>query len=78
MTISVAIDRADDWDEWDYATCDHGVYKGLVGGYCKACDEYEEQRGGLDKCLNCGRYKWGDQLDKDQVCIRPCRNPNEY
>jgi hypothetical protein len=69
--------RGDD-DFPDTSTCEHGVYKGLVGGHCSKCDEYEEQRGGIDKCLNCGRYKWGDELNKDQVCIKPCRNPNEY
>lgn len=67
-----------DTDDYDYATCDHGVYKGYLGGYCKECDAYEDKRGGLDKCLNCGKYKYGDQLDKNQVCILRCRNPNEY
>lgn len=45
---------------------------------CEKCDEETEARGGLDKCLNCGRYKYGDQLNEDQVCIKPCKNPNEY
>lgn len=67
-----------DIDDWDYATCPHGVYKGLLGGECKECDEYEEKRGGLDQCLRCGRYAWGDQLDKDQCHIKPCKNPAEY
>lgn len=32
----------------------------------------------IDKCLNCGRYRATDKLNKDQVCLIPCRNPNEY
>jgi hypothetical protein len=68
----------DPLDEWDYAFCEHGIYKGLVGGVCDACDDYEEKRGGIDKCMNCGGYKWGDQLNEFQVCKRPCQNPNEY
>lgn len=70
--------NADTLEEWDYATCEHGVYKGLVGGFCSACDAYEESRGGLDKCLNCGRYTWGDELGADQTCKKGCVNPNEY
>ena len=65
-------------EDWDYATCEHGIYKGLLGSYCKKCDALEDAMGGIEKCLNCGRYKWGNQLNKDQVCIIPCRNPNEY
>lgn len=69
---------ADDDYDWDYSICPHGVYKGYVGGYCKPCDDYEESRGGLDKCLNCGSYKFGDELNKHQTCKKPCKNPNEY
>lgn len=63
----------------DYSTCEHGIYKGLLGGYCDACDKYEESRGGLDQCLQCGRYCWADQLDEHQVHKHgKCRNPAEY
>lgn len=74
----IDIDDQDDYMEWDYSTCPHGIYKGLVGGYCKAC-EYEEKRGGIDKCMNCGKYKYNDELNySPQVCKKGCRNPNEY
>ena len=62
----------------DFGECEHGVYKGDEGGNCRACDKYEQKRGGIDKCLNCGRYKWGDELNEDQVCKRQCHNQNEY
>lgn len=39
---------------------------------------YAESRGGVERCLNCGRYKYGDQLDKYSVCLAPCRNPREF
>lgn len=68
----------DDNDWEDYATCHHGIYKGYVGGFCNDCDKEEEERGGLDKCLNCGRYCYGDQLNEHQIHIKPCKNPNEY
>ena len=45
---------------------------------CELCDEELESRGGIDKCLNCGAYKYGDELNADQVCKIPCRNPNEW
>jgi hypothetical protein len=42
-------------------------------------DVYIESRGGIDKCMNCGRYKFNDELNYDpQVCKIPCRNPREY
>lgn len=41
-------------------------------------DEYIASRGDIDKCMNCGRYKYGDQLNAFQVCIKGCVNPNEY
>lgn len=64
-----------DCEEWYEPTiCHHGN----ILADCIQCDEETDARGGLDKCLNCGGYKYGDQLDKDQVCIKPCRNPNEY
>lgn len=46
--------------------------------HCRECDKEMDAMGGIEKCLNCGRIKYGNQLDKDQVCIRPCTNPNEY
>lgn len=61
-----------DSDYWRYI-CRHGNY----GGECDFCDEEISDRGGIDKCLNCGRYKYGDSLNSDQVCKIPCRNPNE-
>lgn len=49
---------------------------------CADCAETEDEeinsRGGIDKCLNCGRYMYGDQLDNNQCCVRGCRNPNEF
>jgi hypothetical protein len=42
-------------------------------------DEYIESRGGIDKCMNCGKYKYNDELSyPDQTCIKGCVNPNEY
>jgi hypothetical protein len=67
-----------DDDIEDYQTCPHGIYNGYWGGYCEACDIEEEKNGGIDKCLNCGRYKWGNQLNKNQCCKTGCINPNEY
>lgn len=62
---------------------DEGFYQrwcrhGCDAGECEACDDEIEAEGGIDKCLNCGRYKSGNQLNRDQVCKIPCRNPNEY
>lgn len=54
--------------------CQHGDEL----AHCERCDEEIEAQGGIDKCLNCGRYKYGNQLDKDQVCKIGCVNPNEY
>lgn len=67
-----------DDDAVDYSTCHHGIYKGNAGGVCDACDAFEEERGGLDMCLCCGRYQWGKDLNADQCCIKGCTNPNEY
>ena len=42
-------------------------------------DEYIESRGGIDKCMNCGKYKYNDELSyPGQTCIKGCVNPNEY
>ena len=62
---------------WDKDFCSHGFRHGKCDE-CDREDDYEYSRGGLDKCLNCGKYKYGDQLSEDQTCIIPCRNPNEY
>lgn len=59
---------------WEPAICHHGNI--LMD--CSKCEAEMDARGGIEKCLNCGQIKYGDQLNKDQVCIRPCRNPNEY
>lgn len=45
---------------------------------CDDCDDILDSDGGIDKCLNCGKYKSGNQLDQDQVCRIECKNPNEY
>lgn len=55
-------------------SCKHGI----EGDNCPDCDDEIESAGGIDKCLNCGRYKSGNSLTKDQVCKIPCQNPNEY
>jgi len=58
----------------DDGFCQHGYphYE------CEECDAVLEADGGIDKCLNCGRYKSGNQLNADQVCKAGCINPNEY
>lgn len=61
--------------DWDMNTCHHGYYP---AGECRKCDAEIDAMGGIDKCLNCGSYKYGNELDKNQCCIKPCRNPNEY
>lgn len=66
-------DLIDDFDSID-SFCRHG-YK---ADQCDECDAIIEADGGIDKCLNCGRYKSGNQLNKDQCCKRGCVNPNEY
>lgn len=54
-------------------TCQHGREN-----ECDECDEILDECGGVDKCLNCGRYKAGSQLNSDQVCAKGCVNPAEY
>lgn len=62
--------EADDFKDF----CHHGnEYSN-----CDECDAKIEENGGIDKCLNCGRYKYGKQLNAFQVCIKACQNPNEY
>ena len=42
-------------------------------------DDYINSRGGIDKCMNCGKYRYNDELNySPQVCMRGCKNPNEY
>lgn len=67
--IDDGLDEDDDDD-----SCSHGNQR----GDCDQCDAAIEARGGIDKCLNCGRYKYGDQLSQHQVCASGCVNPNEY
>lgn len=45
---------------------------------CEDCDAMLDECGGIDKCLNCGKYKAGSQLDENQVCRIGCVNPAEY
>lgn len=66
-------DLLDDSDSSD-SFCRHG-YK---YDQCDECDAIIEADGGIDKCLNCGRYKSGNQLNENQCCKRGCVNPNEY
>lgn len=68
-------EELDDFDD-DYTpyTCMHGMQ-----GQCNDCDDYEYFRGGIDKCMCCGRYKYNDELTyPGQTCIKGCVNPNEY
>lgn len=45
----------------------------------KEIDEYINSRGGIDKCMCCGKYKYNDELTyPGQTCIKGCVNPNEY
>ena len=73
------LDSYDDLDcdplDLDYTpyTCMHGM-----GDNCDDCDAILEACGGTDKCLNCGRYKAGSKLNKDQMCKAGCINPAEY
>lgn len=65
-----------DDDDYEPYSCRHGVF-GFESA-CEECDAILEENGGTDKCLNCGRYKAGNQLNRDQVCTKGCVNPNEY
>ena len=62
-------------DDYSIFTCHHGF---APASECEDCDAEINEDGGMDKCLNCGRYKTGNQLNADQVCKRGCVNPNEY
>lgn len=66
--------QPEQYHDSQYDFCSHGnpIDK------CEACDWELEQNGGIDKCLNCGKYKSGNSLNKDQVCKAGCVNPNEY
>lgn len=46
--------------------------------FIESYDDEDDDDMDIDKCLNCGRYKSGWQLDEYQCCKIPCRNPNEY
>lgn len=58
----------------DEYICHHGKR----GADCEDCDAEIDANGGIDKCLNCGKYKYGNELNEFQCCIRQCVNPNEY
>lgn len=63
-----------DEDDYDYAG---DTYKSPAEQ--EAEDDYIESRGGIDKCMNCGKYMYNDQLNySPQVCKIPCKNPREY
>ena len=63
----------------DYDYCRHGTPYRYSCDECNAeDDEIESKMGGIDKCLNCGKYQWGKLLNADQCCIKQCINPNEY
>jgi len=65
-----------DYDEYEYD--DNSCHHGNAYSDCDECDAEIEEQGGIDKCMNCGRYRYGNQLSAFQVCIRACSNPNEY
>lgn len=61
-----------------FIDCGHGYDISSQCPECEAQDDWIESEGGLDQCLNCGKYKTGNQLNRDQVCSKGCVNPNEY
>ena len=61
-----------------FIDCGHGYDIDSNCPECNILDDEIESSGGIDKCLNCGRYKSGNQLNKDQICSKGCQNPNEY
>lgn len=68
-------DASDDFDD----LYDDWIHPGLSDEDQEKADEYIDSRGGIDKCMCCGRYKYNDELTyPDQVCIKGCVNPNEY
>lgn len=71
--VSLSDDRTDDSSEF----CRHG-YRHFCCRSCDEADDFIESKGGIDKCLNCGRYRYGDQLTREQVCLARCVNPAEY
>lgn len=63
-------DASDDFDE---------LYSSSYDYEDEYVEEYIDSRGGIDKCMNCGRYKYNDELSyPGQTCIKGCVNPNEY
>lgn len=63
-----------DFSEYEDSFCRHGYRY----DDCPECDAIEQENGGIDKCLNCGKYKWGKDLNSSQCCSKGCVNPNEY
>lgn len=42
-------------------------------------EAYVNSRGGINKCMCCGKYKYNDELTyPGQTCIKGCVNPNEF
>jgi hypothetical protein len=84
--MSASIQYYDSDDDGNYGCYSCGaltfIYAQGSEDTCEQCarimDAAIEADGGIDKCLNCGRYKSGNSLNKDQVCKISCRNPNEY
>jgi len=66
-----------DDDSYPKGFCQHG-YRYADCAACDALDDEIESKGGIDKCLCCGKYKYGNSLNAFQQCIKGCRNPNEY
>ena len=50
-----------------------------IDDFINSIDKIINSRGGIDKCMCCGKYKYNDQLTyPGQVCKSGCVNPNEY
>jgi len=72
--------KLDNWEArwWELQEDDCGFCRhGYPEHDCAECEAEIEADGGIEKCLNCGRYKSGNQLNEHQVCKHGCRNPNE-
>lgn len=68
----------DDFDSPIPGFCEHGYRDGRDCLACNETEDYIDSRGGIDKCMNCGKYMYNDKMTRDQVCKIPCHNPNEY
>jgi len=44
-----------DYDEYEYD--DNSCHHGNAYSDCDECDAEIEEQGGIDKCMNCGRYR---------------------